>query len=520
MNYIFLFFKTISMEKRNVIFKFWYCRKSTESDEKQVQSIESQTTWMMWVLWSEFNEVKLFSESKSAKAPYKRIEFKNLITEIENINKKYKWKMDFEIWIYAWGLDRLSRNPVDSWLLQYMMQIWELNKIICFDKTYMREDSWLFMGMINAMSNQFILDLQKNTKRWMRDKANKGWCIQLTPNWYINNKETREAEVDKKLKPVVIEIFNLKDSWYSLRGLVAYCKQKGYKTKKWTEFTKSTIEKMLKNPFYIWFQRNEWILKKWKHEVFIDVELWNRVNWINKKWFKKLVWEVFPLKWLVKSFYTKKNLIWSKKIKVEKSTWISKSYIYYHTHDSEKENRISINQNQIIKHFDKIIHLYEIKSETRKFIWEILKKNFAEYYKKLEEERISINKYISECNKKKNRLFDLVCTWTITEEKYIEENNKTVLELEIHKENLSKISDKDLELNEESLFFVELMENLTVKRKTWNDDKKLRFIKNITVELYVTTKKELYIQENKLFELIKVFNLKNGAQGGTRTRTR
>gem|GEM_PF-1960076 len=94
------------------------------------------------------------------------------------------------------------------------------------------------------------------------------------------------------------------------------------------------------------------------------------------------------------------------------------------------------------------------------------------------------------------------------------------MELEIHKENLSKISDKDLELNEESLFFVELMENLTVKRKTWNDDKKLRFIKNITVELYVTTKKELYIQENKLFELIKVFNLKNGAQGGTRTRTR
>ena len=59
------------------------------------------------------------------------------------------------------------------------------------------------------------------------------------------------------------------------------------------------------------------------------------------------------------------------------------------------------------------------------------------------------------------------------------------------------------------------MENLTVKWKTWNDDKKLRFIKNITVELYVTTKKELYIQENKLFELIKVFNLKNGAPDKT-----
>ena len=501
------------------VFKFWYSRKSTESDERQIQSIDSQNWWMAWVLWLEFKELTLFSESKSAKAPHKREEFQKLINSIENINKKYKWKIDFEIWIYAWWLDRLSRNPVDSWMIQYMMQIWKIHKIICFDKIYNIEDSWIFMWMINAMSNQFILDLQKNVRRGMRDKANKWWCIQLAPNWYINNKETKEVEVDERLKPIIIEIFRLKDSWYSLRGLVKYCKDNWYKTKKWWNFSKTTIEKMLKNPFYIWFQKNEWILKKANHEIFIDIDLFNRVNWLNKRWFKKIDQSCFYLKWIIKSFYTKKNLIWVNKIKTVKSTWKTKSYIYYCTHDSEKQNKVSISQKDIITHFDNIIHLYEIKSEIKPLIWEILKKTFETFYSDLEIQRKSLNLQIIEANKKLNRLFDLVCTWIISDEKYKEENNKTTLDLEKYKTELEKISENDFILNQEGLFFVELIENLSTKRKNWDDVKKLRFIKTIVVELEIDTKKELYIEEIKLFEFIKVLNFQLGTQEGTWTLT-
>jgi|GEM_PF-3438918 hypothetical protein len=37
-----------------------------------------------------------------------------MLDEIEKLNTKHKNKEDFKIIIYTWGLDRLSRNPVDS----------------------------------------------------------------------------------------------------------------------------------------------------------------------------------------------------------------------------------------------------------------------------------------------------------------------------------------------------------------------------------------------------------------------
>jgi len=53
---------------------------------------------------------------------------------------------------------------------------------------------------------------------------------------------------------------------------------------------------------------------------------------------------------------------------------------------------------------------------------------------------------------------------------------------------------------------VELLINLKDKRKTLDSTGKANMIKLIVVELFVDTKKQLYIQENELFEYIKVLN--------------
>lgn len=496
------------------IFKFWYCRKSTESDEKQIQSIDSQISWIRWVLNEEFEKIQIFTESKSAKDPGRREWFKNLIWEIEKINKNYKWEK--EIIIYAWWLDRLSRNPVDSWLLQYFLQIWKLHKIVCCDKIFTRQDSWIMMWLFNALNNQYILDLQKNTLRWMKDKFKSWDCVQFTPNWYINNKLTKKAEVDEKLKPIIQEIFKLRADWYSLRWIVSYCKEKGYKTKNLTDFSKTVIERILRNSFYIWFQTFQWKIEKANHETFIDIDLWNRVNNVVKKGVTRKNIELFPLKGIIKSWNTKKNLIWQQK---------KGKYIYYSTHNSVKEiDKISINQDVIIKFFDWIIHLYQINEDLRPIVSEIINKEFQKKFKKVEEERISINRYLAEAQKKSSRMFNLVCNWTISEEKYKEESNILSIEIEKYKKNLEEIWNIDTEILDEANLYVELLTNLSIKRKTWNKEKKLNFIKIISVELFVTEKKELILQENKLFEFIKIFNMDylgfNGAQGGTRTRTR
>ncbi len=497
------------------IFRLWYARKSSESDERQVQSIDSQITWMKGVLQNFFDETEVRSESKSAKDPYKRPEFQHLLDTIEKINKKQKW--EYEIYIYAWGLDRLSRNPVDSGMLQYFLQIWKIHKIICVDKEFTRADSWIMMWLFNALNNQFILDLQKNTRRGMKDKADKGWCIQFTPNGYINNRLTKEAEVDEKLKPIVKEIFQLRAEKYSLRELVKYCKKKWYKTKKWTDFSKWVIEKMLKNPFYIGLQKSEWVYKKANHEVFIDVKLFKEINEQKQKWHTRKQIDLFPLKWIVKSRETKRTLV------AEIKKW---KYIYYRTHNSynKEEKNVSISQNAIISYFDEIIHLYDVSTELRPIVSGILQKEFAKRYEKIEEERKSIEQHLSQARAKSKRLFDLVCKWTISDEKYKEEESMTIIEIQKYEEQLKENSDENVDIMEQNLKFVELLENISTKRKSWDNGKKIEYIKLIAVELFVNEKKELFLHENQLFEFIRMVNLDhlgcNGARRETRTLTR
>lgn len=119
----------------------------------------------------------------------------------------------------------------------------------------------------------------------------------------------------------------------------------------------------------------------------------------------------------------------------------------------------------------------------------------------------SINSQLIESRKKVNRIFELVCAGTISDEKYKEENNKLSLEILNYENELKKLSKEFNQINEESFLFVELLENLSIKRKTWGSYEKLNFIKILAVELFLNEEKELILQENKLFNLIKNINL-------------
>src|SRR3989344_9524047 len=86
-----------------------YCRKSSESEDRQVLSIDSQKDEAVEL--ADRHEVKIIetlSESKSAKIPNNRPKFKEMVKKIE----------DGEInGIVVWHADRLSRNAIDSAVL-------------------------------------------------------------------------------------------------------------------------------------------------------------------------------------------------------------------------------------------------------------------------------------------------------------------------------------------------------------------------------------------------------------------
>lgn len=465
---------------------FAYARKSTESDERQIQSIADQITWIKDKTNNE--PFKLYTESKSAKDPGVRIQFDKMMKDIQ----KTKW----EIYLICWKLDRLSRNPVDSWMVQFLLQRWKLHKIITNDREYFPVDSWLLMSVENAMSNQFILDMVKNVARWMKSKIEKWWCIQNVPLWYINNKNTKQADIDNITAPFIKEIFFLRASWNSLNIIADKMNKKGLRGQRWWVITKSTIEQIIKNPFYIWLQKFQWKLYKSIHEKIVSVEVWEKVNGI-KRWYKKHNAEVeFPLKWIVKNWHTKKPLLW---------LWKKDKYVYYSTH-SRDEYIINMNQNHIIEAFDDIIDNYCLPEEYTPFILKELKSCLNVFYKDLKDKKAALNLKLKDLNIKSEKLFDLVLKWTIADEKYKSVNNEIILEQNQIEEELSNLNNLDLIIIDEAKDLVELLVNLKDKRKTANNNKKAKIISFIMVELFIDTKKQLYIQENELFEYIKVLN--------------
>ena len=141
---------------------FLYARKSTDTEDKQVRSIDDQLA----VLRSLAKEENLivseeFVEKQSAKTPGRPI-FNEMLTKLNKGQAQG---------IIGWKLDRLARNPVDAAQISWMLQEGKIQHIQTYDRSYYPEDNVLIMSMEFGMANQYIRDLSTNTKRGMYEKA-------------------------------------------------------------------------------------------------------------------------------------------------------------------------------------------------------------------------------------------------------------------------------------------------------------------------------------------------------------
>ncbi len=158
-----------------------YARKSTDTEDKQVQSLDDQVKVMKAVAKRE--GVRLIGdpllEKQSAKRPYKRPVFDELMQEIED------GKIDG---IVCWKLDRLSRNPTDSGHILQLSQDEKLKHILTSEKSYFPEDNAIVFSVEASMSNQYIRDLSSNTKRGIQSKVEKGNKPGIPPVGYLNDR--------------------------------------------------------------------------------------------------------------------------------------------------------------------------------------------------------------------------------------------------------------------------------------------------------------------------------------------
>jgi site-specific DNA recombinase len=257
-----------------------YARKSTESDERQVQSIDSQVKEMLQIAERENLEiVDIRRESKSAKDSGNRPIFKELLKDIteEKFNA-----------ILTWAPDRLSRNAGDLGSLVDLMDEKKLMSIRTFGQTFSNSPNEKFLLMILCSQAKLENDNRGiNVKRGLRARCERGLWPTCPPTGYF-----KEKRVDHKGQCLVDP-----DRGHVIRQMfekVAYEKWSGRKLYNWLRFdlnfrtalgkkhlSLGNIYRLLENTFYYGpfeYPRGSGNWYQGKHEPIITKEVFDLVQ--------------------------------------------------------------------------------------------------------------------------------------------------------------------------------------------------------------------------------------------------
>lgn len=180
-----------------------YVRKSSESEERQVMSIDSQIKEMMKI--SERDNLEIVSikqESHSAKETGQRPVFNELIEEIKN--EKFNA-------ILTWATDRLSRNAGDLGKIVDLMDAGKLKKIQTHGQTFSNNPNEKFLLMILGSQAKLENDNRGiNVKRGIRSRVERGLWPCLAPLGYLNQRHMDKKShviIDEVRAPVIKQIF-------------------------------------------------------------------------------------------------------------------------------------------------------------------------------------------------------------------------------------------------------------------------------------------------------------------------
>lgn len=256
-----------------------YARKSSESEERQVLSIDSQIKEMLLLADREGLEiVAMKRESHSAKETGGRPIFNEIVEELRE--GKFNG-------ILTWAPDRISRNAGDLGKIVDLMDAGKLEEIRTYSQRFTNNPNEKFLLMILGSQAKLENDNRGiNVKRGLRTRVEMGLWPGVAPIGYLNQKHIEkkcQIIIDPERAPVVKKIFEK----------MAHEKWSGRKIYHWLRFELNfkslsnhyialgNIFRILQNPIYYgsfeypkgsgnWYQG--------KHEPIIDKELFDKTQ--------------------------------------------------------------------------------------------------------------------------------------------------------------------------------------------------------------------------------------------------
>lgn len=320
-----------------------YARKSSNSEDRQVQSIGDQLKALRGLASGRgLDVVAELSESRSAKQPGNRPVFQQMLEAIRTGEADA---------ILCWSVNRLSRNPEESGILMGMLQRGQLKVIQTIDREYRPEDNVLLLTFESGVANQYIVDLSKNVRRGMRSKVEKGWYPHRAPEGYRNNKEERMIEVDEERFPLIRRAWDLMlTGAYTVPQVRNELTAWGYRTRQHKRLgggpvSRTALFDLFHNPFYYGMFLHAGELHPGAHRPMVTKEEFDRVQkFLARGTTVQSNSKEFAFTGLIRCGTCGCAVTAEEKIKRYKSTGHSAAYRYYHCTGHKGCQKISVTE--------------------------------------------------------------------------------------------------------------------------------------------------------------------------------
>lgn len=247
-----------------------YCRKSSEEDTKQIQSIDTQKRILRdYVVGHDLQLVDLMEEKKSAKDDGERLVFQQLIQ---------RFKLGEANALLVAHIDRIARNEIEAGEVIKLLGNGVIQEIRTPSNTYASVNDLLHLGIEFLFAAEYSRRLSIRVKEGIQSKLLKGEYPKQAPIGYIN--KDGKIYPDPISSPLIQLLFEeFSTGQYSLKQITKLMYEQGLRTKQaGNKVVKSAIHRRLKDPVYYGMIRYNDQLYSGTHTPIISKALFDRVQ--------------------------------------------------------------------------------------------------------------------------------------------------------------------------------------------------------------------------------------------------
>lgn len=401
---------------------FIYCRRSSEEESKQVQSLETQERELHEYATKYNLEIKeIIKESKSAKTDGNRPLFTKMFDAISHGEASG---------ILVHHIDRLSRNGIESGMIIKLFESGLLQEIRTPSRIYASVQDMLYMDFDFVFASHYSRNLSNRVKEGNKTKLLKGEYIGCPPLGYIYQKA--------KLVPDPLSAKHIKKGFtlyatgqYTEKQLVNILYKDGLRSRLANnKVPKSSIHTFLRNPVYYGVIKRDGMFYKGIHKPLVNKNTYDKVQLVLQG---KNRTKVNKLNFLYK------NYLWCSFCGCKlTSTRKKEKYDYYYcTNGKGKciEHEKYLTEKEVFELLHKIMKGLTLDKKMADMAFDIYKEKFLEKQKEKVSYKETIKGQITNIDKKLERLLNLFLNEGINEELYKEkqkalQNQKTELEIE------------------------------------------------------------------------------------------